>query len=55
MQTVARGEFLHRLGRRTPARAAYQEALPHTGNAVERDFLLARIAALDAEPGSGPR
>ncbi|WP_327292695.1 RNA polymerase sigma factor [Streptomyces sp. NBC_01198] len=50
--SVARGEFLHRLGRLATAGSAYREALLHTSNAVERDFLLARIDALDAEqPG----
>ncbi|SHM22180.1 RNA polymerase sigma factor [Actinacidiphila paucisporea] len=47
--SVARGEFLHRLGRRAAAGSAYRQALQHTSNAVERDFLLTRIAALDAE------
>ncbi|WUH95228.1 RNA polymerase sigma factor [Streptomyces sp. NBC_00433] len=50
--SVARAEFLHRLGCRAAAAGAYREALQHTSNTVERDFLLTRITALEAEqPG----
>ncbi|NUS10794.1 MAG: sigma-70 family RNA polymerase sigma factor [Streptomyces sp.] len=48
--SVARGEFLHRLGRTPEARAAYEEALHATTNAAERDFLRTRIAELAAPP-----
>ncbi len=44
---AARADFLRRLGRTTEARTAYQEALLLTENAVERDFLGARIEQLD--------
>lgn len=47
---AARGGFLRRLGRREEARVAYEEALVLTGNAVERDFLAARLRQL----GGGP-
>src|SRR3954454_16261071 len=40
---AARADFLRRLGRVGEARAAYAEALELTGNAVERDFLTARL------------
>ena len=43
---AARADFLRRLGRVDEARAAYAEALPLTGNAVERDFLAARLRQL---------
>src|SRR6476661_3453006 len=43
---AARADFLRRLGRVDEARSAYREALALTGNAVERDFLAARLAAL---------
>ncbi|MEU6849291.1 sigma-70 family RNA polymerase sigma factor [Actinacidiphila alni] len=45
---LARADFLRRLGRPAEAAAAYERALSRTGNAVERDFLLARIAGLGA-------
>src|SRR4051794_33409081 len=43
---AARADFLRRLGRVDEARTAYAEALVLTDNAVERDFLAARLAAL---------
>ncbi|QNE19903.1 sigma-70 family RNA polymerase sigma factor [Kribbella qitaiheensis] len=43
---VARGEFLHRLGRREEARAAFEEALTFTENKAERDSLRQRLAEL---------
>jgi RNA polymerase sigma-70 factor (ECF subfamily) len=43
---ASRADFLHRLGRDTEARAAYEEALVLTDNDVERRFLLDRVAAL---------
>ena len=42
----ARADFLRRLGRTGEARQAYEEALLLTENAVERDFLAARLAGL---------
>ncbi|CAG6390989.1 RNA polymerase sigma factor [Streptomyces cocklensis] len=45
--SVARGEFLDRLGRAAEAGTAYREALLHTANAVEREFLLDRIAQIE--------
>jgi RNA polymerase sigma factor (sigma-70 family) len=47
--SVARGEFLHRLGREGEAASAYRKALLHTSNTVERAFLHDRIAALTAD------
>jgi RNA polymerase sigma-70 factor (ECF subfamily) len=44
--SAARGDFLHRLGRRDEALLAYQEALLLTENEVERRFLARRIAEL---------
>jgi RNA polymerase sigma-70 factor (ECF subfamily) len=43
---AARADFLRRLGRVDEARTAYAEALALTGNAVEREFLAARLTAL---------
>ncbi len=43
---ATRADLLRRLGRRAESLAAYQEALELTGNATERAFLDARIAAL---------
>jgi RNA polymerase sigma-70 factor (ECF subfamily) len=43
---AARADLLRRLGRVAEAREAYAEALRLTGNAVEREFLAERIAAL---------
>ncbi len=43
---AARAAFLRRLGRTAEAREAYEEALLLTENAVERDFLAARLAPL---------
>jgi RNA polymerase sigma-70 factor (ECF subfamily) len=49
---AARADFLRRLGHRDEARAAYEEALLLTENAVERDFLLRRLAAVSSSaPG----
>jgi RNA polymerase sigma factor (sigma-70 family) len=49
----ARADFLRRLGRFEPARAAYAEALLLTENAIERRYLLRRLAEL--ETSAGPR
>ncbi len=43
---AARADVLRRLGRVAEARLAYTEALHLTTNAVERDFLAGRLAAL---------
>jgi RNA polymerase sigma-70 factor (ECF subfamily) len=43
---ASRADFLRRLGRDVEARAAYDEALLLTDNAVERQFLLDRAATL---------
>ena len=43
---AARAAFLAELGRLEEARTAYEEAILLTGNAVERDFLAGRLAAL---------
>ncbi len=40
---AARAEFLRQLGHTDQARSAYDEALLLTQNAVERDFLTARL------------
>jgi RNA polymerase sigma-70 factor (ECF subfamily) len=44
---AARADFLRRLGRPAEAKEAYAEALLLTENAVERDFLTARVDELD--------
>jgi RNA polymerase sigma factor (sigma-70 family) len=44
----SRAEFLHRLGRRDEARAAYELALQCTENEVERSFLTRRLAEVGA-------
>jgi RNA polymerase sigma factor (sigma-70 family) len=44
----ARADFLRRLGRTEEARQAYEEALLLTENAIERDFLTARLNGLEA-------
>jgi RNA polymerase sigma factor (sigma-70 family) len=44
----ARADFLRRLGRFDEARLAYQEALRHCENEVERNFLHRRLGELDA-------
>jgi RNA polymerase sigma factor (sigma-70 family) len=44
--SAARADFLRRLDRTGEARLAYEEALLLTGNAVERDFLAARLDQL---------
>ena len=50
---AARAAFLARLGRVEEARTAYAEAVLLTGNAVERDFLGARLAELADPPAAG--
>jgi len=45
---AARAAFLAKLGRVAAARTAYEEAILLTGNEVEREFLAARLAELDA-------
>jgi RNA polymerase sigma factor (sigma-70 family) len=47
---ASRADFLRRLDRIGDARLAYQEALLLTDNAVERQFLGERLAALTAPP-----
>jgi len=49
---AARADFLRRLGRSAEARAAYQEALLLTENAVERAFLAERLEALEGSGGA---
>ena len=44
----ARADFLRRLGRTEEARQAYEEAMLLTENAIERDFLTARLNGLEA-------
>jgi RNA polymerase sigma factor (sigma-70 family) len=44
---AARAAFLVELGRVAEARVAYEEAILLTGNAVEREFLAAKLAAID--------
>lgn len=44
---AARADFLRQLGRTREARSAYEEALLLTENAVEREFLAGRLAALE--------
>jgi RNA polymerase sigma factor (sigma-70 family) len=46
--SASRADFLRRLGRNADARVAYEEALTLTDNDVERRFLEARLAALNA-------
>ncbi|CCH88200.1 RNA polymerase, sigma-24 subunit, ECF subfamily [Modestobacter italicus] len=48
---AARADFLRRLGRVPEARAAYTQALSLTANAVEREFLTARLRGLGDPPG----
>ena len=43
----ARADLLRRLGRGDEARIAYRAALALTDNAVEREFLRARLGDLD--------
>ena len=43
----ARAQFLHQLGWVAEARVAYGEAIMLTENAVERQFLEAKLATLD--------
>ncbi len=50
---AARADFLRRLERWTEAAVEYRRALELTGNARERTFLAARLAACEA--GGGPR
>jgi RNA polymerase sigma-70 factor, ECF subfamily len=42
-----RADLLHRLGRDAEAAAAYRQALELTGNEVEKQFLAARLSALN--------
>jgi RNA polymerase sigma factor (sigma-70 family) len=49
---AARADFLRRLGRRTEAAGAYEEALLLTENAVERRFLEGRLLEVDGEDGA---
>ncbi|MRH87960.1 sigma-70 family RNA polymerase sigma factor [Nocardia sp. SYP-A9097] len=44
---ASRAHFLAELGRTDQARTAYQEAILLTGNAIERDFLTAKLRELD--------
>jgi RNA polymerase sigma factor (sigma-70 family) len=44
--SASRADFLRQLGRTGEARLAYEEALLLTGNAIERDFLAARLDQL---------
>jgi len=44
---AARADFLQRLGRMPEAHAFYEEELPLTENAVEREFLVGRIHELE--------
>jgi RNA polymerase sigma-70 factor, ECF subfamily len=48
-----RADLLRRLGRDPEAALAYQDAIDHSENAVEREFLTRRRASL-GRPGSGP-
>ncbi len=50
----ARADFLRRLGRVDEAADAYREALAITGNAVESEFLSARLAEAQRELQSPP-
>jgi RNA polymerase sigma-70 factor, ECF subfamily len=43
---AVRADLLRRLGRSSEARAAYRQAIAHTGNVAERAFLQRRLAAL---------
>jgi RNA polymerase sigma-70 factor (ECF subfamily) len=45
----ARADFLRRLGRIAEARTAYQQALHHSENEVERTFLQQQLDTLEAE------
>ncbi len=49
--SAARADFLGRLGRWSDAESAYEEAVALTGNDVERDFLLERLAEVRARLG----
>ncbi|MFB9238789.1 RNA polymerase sigma factor [Plantactinospora siamensis] len=52
---AVRADLLRRLGRTVEAAAAYERAAARAGNAAERDFLLARRAALAPAAGDlGP-
>lgn len=44
---AARADCFRRMGERTQARAAYQQALAHTSQSPEQRFLLRRLAELD--------
>ncbi|SDR87597.1 RNA polymerase sigma factor [Microlunatus soli] len=47
--SAARADFLRRLGRRSEAVLAYQEALALTDNGAERSFLADRLAEVEAD------
>ncbi len=49
---AARGDFLFRAGRLGEARAQFEEAARLTGNAREREFLMARVEACDGDAAS---
>jgi len=49
--SAARADFLHRLGRRAAAEAAYREALMLAGNQAERDVLQAKLTELGRDCG----
>ena len=48
--SAARADFLRRLGRRSQAAVAYEEALALTDNDVERSFLADRLASVRTDP-----
>ena len=50
---AARADLLRRLGRWSEARAAYERALEHSGNARESAFLRRRIAEVDGAVAGG--
>ena len=50
----ARADVRRRLGRLDEARAAYEEAILLSENAVERDFLVSRLTQVDADIAIGP-
>lgn len=47
---AAKGDFLFRLGRMTEAQAAFERAAALSDNAVERAFLLGRVAECGVQP-----
>ncbi|THV25880.1 RNA polymerase sigma factor [Peteryoungia ipomoeae] len=48
---AAKGDSLMRLGRMEEARAAFERAAAFSGNAMERAFLMGRVAECDADLG----